>query len=207
MQVAPETDYEAVLDLGTDGLAGTLRLRTIDNDGVVTQAASAAGITEVAFGVYSAERTSPADKGQYTLVWDDGTNAGVYGIEDLIVLSSTGEPFAGTTYATVTELMRILKIRNPSAEQLAAGERVLITATLEINAEIDRETGDPLAGDEVSLAEHVCLQRGAELWELMEVPTGVAGIGSEFGSVHLARNSWDKYAYILAPLKRQWGLA
>jgi hypothetical protein len=34
----------------------------------------------------------------------------------------------------------------------------------------------------------------------------IAGIGSDMGAVHLARNSWDKYAYDLAPLKGQWGI-
>ena len=55
--------------------------------------------------------------------------------------------------------------------------------------------------------EQVNLQRAAELWFSQEVPLGVTGIGSEFGATHLARNSWDKYAYQLAHLKDQWGIA
>lgn len=110
-------------------------------------------------------------------------------------------------YAEATELARILKIRNPSTDQTAAMERVLDAATGEINSEIDLAADSVLSPEQTAIAEQVCLQRAAELWELQEVPTGIAGIGSEFGTTHLARNSWDKYAYTLAPLKDQWGLA
>lgn len=208
MNIAPSTDFEAVLDAGSTGLAGTLRLKTIDNDGAVTQAASSADITEVAWGVYSAERTSPDTRGQYTLVWDGGTDADVLGIEDLVVTFSAAVTIGtGDAYATVDELFRILKIRNPSAEQEAAGDRVLIAAAVEINAEIDLVTAGTLSTEQLALVAQVNLQRAAELWFLQEVPLGVSGIGSEFGTTHLARNSWDKYAYTLAPLKEQWGLA
>jgi hypothetical protein len=61
--------------------------------------------------------------------------------------------------------------------------------------------------DEIDLATQVALQRASELWFLQEVPLGLAGIGSEFGTAHLARNSWEKYAFTLAPLKEQFGLA
>src|SRR5262245_48245750 len=113
-----------------------------------------------------------------------------------------------TAYVDNTELARVLKIRTPSTEQEAAMDRVLDTATLEIDRELDRPEGsDPLADEALALAEQVCIQRAAELWFLEEVPLGIAGIGTEFSSAHLARNSWEKYAYTLAPLKEQWGLA
>ena len=50
------------------------------------------------------------------------------------------------------------------------------------------------------------LERAAELWKLQEVQFGVV-LGTEFGPTHIARNTWDKHAYTLAPLKCQWGLA
>lgn len=110
-------------------------------------------------------------------------------------------------YADATELNRILKIRNASDDQIAAMDRMLDAATAEINAEIDLDADTVLDSEQTAIAEQVCLRRAAELWHLQEVPLGLTGIGSEFGATHLARNSWDKYAYDLAPLKNQWGLA
>jgi hypothetical protein len=112
-----------------------------------------------------------------------------------------------TAYATVNELARVLKIREPSDAQEAAMARILAAAAGEINAEIDLASDDALEGWQVALAAQVNLQRAAELWFAQEVPLGIAGLGSEFGTTHLARNSWDKHAYQLAPLKFQWGLA
>jgi len=111
------------------------------------------------------------------------------------------------TYASETELARILEIRSPTAEQTTAMTRVLTMATVEIDAYLDREDDDPVADDDLAVAEQVCLQRAAELWGLQEVPLGLAGIGSEFGSAHLARNSWEKYAFTLYPLKHRFGIA
>jgi hypothetical protein len=110
-------------------------------------------------------------------------------------------------YAESSELARILKIRSPDSDQTTALERVLDAATAEINAEINLDADSVLDPEQTAIAEDVCLRRAAELWMLQEVPLGIAGIGSEMGATHLARNSWDKYAYDLAPLKGQWGLA
>ena len=110
-------------------------------------------------------------------------------------------------YAEATELAAILKIRTPTSEQTAALERVLDAATGEIDAEIDLSATAVLTPEQGAIAEQVCLRRAAELWFLQGAPTGIAGIGSDMGAVHLARNSWDKYAYDLAPLKSQWGIA
>ena len=110
-------------------------------------------------------------------------------------------------YASVSELARILKIRAPSDEQEIAMRRVLIAAAVEINAEIDVDDDTELTGAQLRLCEQVNLQRAAELWAMQEVPTGIVGIGGEFGATHMARNTWDKYAYTLAPIKDQWGFA
>lgn len=135
----------------------------------------------------------------------------------IVFVDATGDESLPTTpiqntssevglYATVTELARILKIRTPSDEQTSAMERVLLAAAGEINAEIDLDADTSLSGWQVALAEQVNLARAAELWKLEEVQFGVV-MGGEFGAVHLARNSWDKHAFTLAPLKQQWGLA
>ena len=110
-------------------------------------------------------------------------------------------------YAEATELARVLKIRNPTDDQTAALERMLDAATGEIDAEINLDADTVLTPEQTAIAEEVCVRRAAELWSLQEVPMGIAGIGAEMGATHLARNSWDKYAYDLAPLKSQWGLA
>lgn len=109
-------------------------------------------------------------------------------------------------FATVPELARILKIRQPTLEQESAMQRMINAATGEIYAEIDLADDSTLSEWHRDLATEVCLERSAELWKLQEVQFGVL-TGSEFGPVHIARNSWDKYAYTLAPLKDQWGLA
>ena len=110
-------------------------------------------------------------------------------------------------YAEADELFRILKIRNATDEQTAAAERVLEMAAGEIDAELDLASDSILSAAGLVTVEQVNLQRAAELWFSQEVPLGVTGIGSEFGATHLARNSWDKYAYQLAHLKDQWGIA
>ena len=113
----------------------------------------------------------------------------------------------GPTYATVTELARVLQLRNPSAAQLDALSRVLSAAAKEINTFIGLGEDDHLDSDGLQLAAQVNLQRASELWSLQEVPLGLAGIGSEFGTTYLARNSFEKYAFTLAPLRRGWGIA
>jgi hypothetical protein len=110
-------------------------------------------------------------------------------------------------YADADELARILKIRNATTAQTDAMDRCLDAATREIDAEINLAATSVLDSEQTAIAAQVCLQRAAELWMLQEVPLGLAGIGSELGPAHLARNSWEKYAYQLASLKDQWGLA
>lgn len=112
-----------------------------------------------------------------------------------------------TAYATVSELARILKIRTPSDEQRDAMERVLLTAAGEINAEIDLASDEGLAGWQVALAAEVNLERAVEHWRQQESPFGLIGLGPEMPAERTARDSWERHAHKLAPLKSQWGLA
>jgi hypothetical protein len=112
-----------------------------------------------------------------------------------------------TAYATVDELMRILKIRNPSEEQLAAGERVLLAAAGEINSEIDLDDDEGLAGWQVALAQEVNLERAVEHWRQQESPFGLIGLGAELPAERTARDSWERHAHKLAPLKSKFGIA
>lgn len=111
-------------------------------------------------------------------------------------------------YATVEELIRILKLRNVSVEQTVALERVLEMAAGEIDSEIDLAAdSEPLAGWQLSLAAEVNLERAAELWYEEEIRLGLVGIGTEIGPTRVTSNTWEKFAQKLAPLKAQWGVA
>lgn len=147
--------------------------------------------------------TSLAGDGElwYRLIFRDGD--GDEQAATLPVQNAT----AGPTYSTVTELARTLQIRNPTDDQRDALQRVLSAAAAEINHEINLGEDEALDSDELQLAAQVNLQRAAELWGLQEVPLGLAGLGGEFGTSHLARNSWEKYAFTLAAIKRGYGIA
>lgn len=112
-----------------------------------------------------------------------------------------------TSYASTDELFRILKIRNATAEQILAAERVLLAATGEIDSEINLATGDMLADWESSLAEEVCLERAVEHWQQQGAPFGLLGLSAESGVAFASKDSWGRHAEKLAPLKGQWGLA
>ena len=86
-------------------------------------------------------------------------------------------------------------------------ERVLLVAAGEINAEIDLATDDGLAGWQLSLAAEVNLERAVEHWRQQEAPFGLIGLGPELPAERTARDSWDRHAHKLAPLKAQWGIA
>jgi hypothetical protein len=120
-------------------------------------------------------------------------------------------PIQNTTpiqaYATRDELARILKLRTPTAEQQDAMDRVLLTAAGEINSEIDLDTDEGLSSWQLALAQEVNLERAVEHWRQQESPFGLLGLGQDTGAVYTARDSWDRHALKLAPLKSQWGMA
>lgn len=113
---------------------------------------------------------------------------------------------AASAYATVTELARILKVRDPSDAQTIAMERVLLMSSGEINSEIGLTNSD-LSGWQLALAEEVTLERAVEHWRQQESPFGAIGLGTEFGPSFTSKDSWDRHANKLAPLKSSWGLA
>lgn len=108
-------------------------------------------------------------------------------------------------YATTDELFRILKIRTPTADQTTAGLRVLTAAALEIDSELGR--AGIFSSPYPPLVVEVNLRRAAELWRLQEVQFNLVGVGSEFGATRIARDTWEKFAIELAPLKDSWGIA
>lgn len=207
MIVRPSSSYEAVIETGETGLAGTLGTRVNDNLGITTTAFDDTNVVEIADGVYAAHgRTAPDTAGQYTLIWTRGSGGEVLGTEDLTVTFTT--PSGGAFYADVTELARILKIRNPSPEQEVAMERVLTAAAIEINHEIDLAEDTVLTAEQTSLAAEVNLERAVEHWRQQELPFGLVGIGVEVGpSGFAAKDTWERHAIKLRALKDQWGIA
>jgi hypothetical protein len=159
--------------------------------------------------------SDPSDPSARSFTTEEGTAAGYW--YRLVFADADGdtqiptEPIQNTDssapYATAAELARILKIRTPTADQTAAMNRVLVTAAGEINSEIDLSEDDGLEPWQLKLAEEVNLERAVEHWRQQESPFGLLGIGQDAGAVYTARDSWDRHALKLAPLKSQWGLA
>lgn len=85
--VIPSQEFEVVLDTGEAGIAAELGTTILDNIGGTSQAYNAAGIIEIAPGVYSAVRVAPGTVGQYSIVWRRGSavDDDTVGVEDLIV--------------------------------------------------------------------------------------------------------------------------
>lgn len=110
-------------------------------------------------------------------------------------------------YAGVDELARILKIRTPSADQLTAMRRVLAAAAGEIDSEIDLATDGTLSGWQLALVAEVNLERAVEHWRQQEAPFGLIGLEGFGVAERTARDTWERHAHKLAPLKAQWGLA
>ncbi len=119
------------------------------------------------------------------------------------VQNSGGSTITADVYGTVDELALILKRLNPNPDQRAAMERVLTAASGEVNAEIDRT--DALAPWQIMLATEVTLERAVEHWQQLQVPYGIWE--NAVGPVVVGRDTWDRHALKLAPLKQNWGMA
>lgn len=131
----------------------------------------------------------------YRIVWADEDGD----------LSGPGAPveFTGTgvtAYATAAELARLLKVDATTyATQL---DEVLLAAAGEIASEIGRTD---LAGWETALAAQVNLERAHEHWKERAIGWGIVGLDTE-APIRLARDTWERHANKLAPLK-DWSTA
>lgn len=150
------------------------------------------------------ELASSTDGYWYRIVFGDAS--GELADPTLPVQNSTATVTALLAVATTSELARILKVRTPSAGQTAAMTRVLETAAGEVASEIG-DTDAALAGWQLSLGAEVVLERAVEHWRQMESPFGLVGLGPELPAERTARDSWERHAHKLAPLKQSWGLA
>jgi hypothetical protein len=61
---------------------------------------------------------------------------------------------------------------------------------------------NPLAA---ALVTEVNLERAVEHWQQQESPFGVIGLGEAVPTV-TAKDTWDRHANKLMPLKRTWGI-
>ena len=111
-------------------------------------------------------------------------------------------------YITTTELADALKIRTPTAEQTTALQRAIDATTVEIDSEIDRASdATALTADQTQLIKEVALERSTEHWMARSAPFGLLAVGIDVPAERTARDSWERHALKLAPLKNQWGLA
>lgn len=113
-----------------------------------------------------------------------------------------GTPPLVAAYASTDELFRLLKIRNPTDDQTTAAQRALDSAALEIDREIGRTEPYP---QPPALVVEVNLDRAVEHWQQSEVPFGIWE--NALGPIVIGRDSWDRHALKLAPLKESWGIA
>jgi hypothetical protein len=140
----------------------------------------------------------------YRLVFIDGTGDE----QQPTAAVQNVQPLSG--YATSSELARILKLRSTSEAQDVALRRVIAAASAEIDDEIDLADDGTIASRHMALVNTVCLERAAEHWAQQEIQfglvfTGDAALGG--GAERLARDTWERHALKLAPVKDQWGLA
>ena len=112
-------------------------------------------------------------------------------------------------YATKTQLAAVLPGINAGGTRDTDLDRVLNMAAYEIDKELDKELpfdfSDPDAALALPLLEHVNIERAADLWHMENVQAGLL-VGGDTPLL-APRNSWDRYANMLAPLKERWGLA
>ncbi len=192
----PWTDVqieEAASDTGTWTIIDTLALSPVDSDPADPQA-----------------RSFTTANGTATDQWYR-----ISFVDAALRLSEPTEPVQNVpgnappvvAYVTATELFRILKVRTPTTEQTAAADRVILTASGEIDREIDRDTTAALETWQLDLAKTVCLDRAADLWRHTESVPGIVGIPDEAMPSTFGRYSWNRYAERLAPIKARWGLA
>jgi hypothetical protein len=109
-------------------------------------------------------------------------------------------------YATVEELAAKLTIRGARLTADTDGlQRVLDAATVEIDHEIGGAPVSP-TDDEVEFLTMVNLGRAQDLWLLEEQAIGVVGLGGET-PILSPRDSWVRWANMLAVMKQSWGIA
>jgi hypothetical protein len=182
-------------------------------EGTAAAPASWTNLGTIAFGTVDPDPTNPMYR-NFTI--ENGTAADLW--YRLTFLDATGDQGLPTTpvqntavgrpvYATIDELAALLRVSASSRH--AALRRVLEAAATEIDDEIGATdiNGNTIPyGSPPALVSEVNLERAVEHWQQMQSPFGVIGMG-EIGATYTARDSWDRHAHKLSPLKNSWGLS
>ena len=107
-------------------------------------------------------------------------------------------------YATVDELARALRL-TVTPENTEGLQACLDAAAVEIDHDIDRPAENPI--DPANpLANRVNILRGVEWAKANDAAFGVIGFDGT-GTLQAPRDGFNRHAYTLSPLKRQWGVA
>ncbi len=144
---------------------------------------------------FTTENGTAADQ-WYRLVFADATGdvlGPTYAVQNIA---------SRTPYASVEELAALLRVR--VADRADALQRVLESAAFEIDAELGR--AEPFSPPPALVVE-VNLERAVEHWQQQQSPFGLIGLGTDITPAFSARDSWDRHAHKLAPLKETWGFA
>jgi hypothetical protein len=110
-------------------------------------------------------------------------------------------------YVELEELQSLLGLEGASAEQLAGLQRALDEAAQEIDWELGYTPELPAPDPVPPLVAGVNLDRAVEHWRQQYSPFGVMPFGGETTPVVTARNSWNRHALKLQPLKVHAGIA
>jgi len=108
-------------------------------------------------------------------------------------------------YATVDELAQALRVV-VTAGNTPTLEACLDAAAAEIDHAVDLPEGDAIEGDGLALANRVNVLRGVEWFKSNDAAFGVIGYDGT-GALTAPRDGFNRHAYTLAPLRRQWGVA
>lgn len=110
-------------------------------------------------------------------------------------------------YASTSELATLVRVQESQRHDSLI--RVLKAAAAEIDSEIGTAdiNGTSLPySNPPALVREVNLERAVEHWKQMQSPFGVIGMGEEIVP-YTARDTWDRHAHKLMPLKGHWGIA
>lgn len=110
-------------------------------------------------------------------------------------------------YASVAQLAVLTRVNATSRHNDLM--RALKSAALEIDSEIGATDINGVTlpySDPPELVREVNLERAVEHWQQQQSPFGIIGLG-DLGATYTARDSWDRHAHKLAPLKASWGIA
>ena len=138
----------------------------------------------------------------YRIVFLDAS--GDLGLPTYAVQNSTS---SRPIYATTTELATRLRVSE--TVEHAALRNVLEAAADEIDSEIGTADINGLSlpyGNPPALVHQVNIDRAVEHWTQMKNSFGLLEVG-DIGAVYTARDTWDRHAHKLAPLKSYEGMA